>query len=273
MELTFDMFCRAACLVAVATLTACKGDPGDTDGATESTAGESTTTAGTTDGTPTTGTSTEGTMGGTATSAPTTGMPGTTTTDGPTTTDDATSAGTTEGTTAGTTEGTTEGTTGIMPDGLEGSCVAACDKFFECINQPPFPSEAECALECVGAAGDMPTCAEAYTNFNNCIAMLDCAQFMKAFMENDFGPCNDEFEAVEPACPTCEGFGGGGGPDSCVIGQQCPNEPEQAFECEGDTCTCLVGGQPTNTCPANGVCELGFEAQAEAANLCCGFEF
>ncbi|HEY8379111.1 MAG TPA: hypothetical protein VIK91_21610 [Nannocystis sp.] len=275
MTLVFERFGRAVCLAgAVATLAACGGDPGDTGGATNATAGESTTSTGTTSDAPTTGTTsaaTEGTMSGSSTTAPTTGTPDTTTgeTTGETTT---TGDGTTASTTEGTTEGTTGGTTGALPEGLEGSCVAACETFYECVDQPPFPNKAECVLECMAAAGDKQSCAEAYTVFNHCLAMLDCAQFEKAYEEYEFGPCDDEFVAVLTACPACEGYGAMGGPDECLIGQQCPNEPAEEYHCFGDTCTCMLDGQPGNTCPADGFCGLDFDAQRQAANACCGFD-
>lgn len=271
MTLVFERFGRAVCLAgAVATLAACGGDPGDTGGATNATAGESTTSTGTTSDAPTTGTTsaaTEGTMSGSSTTAPTTGTPDTTTGE---TTCETTTTG--DGTTASTTEGTTEGTTGALPEGLEGSCVAACETFYECVDQPPFPNKAECVLECMAAAGDKQSCAEAYTVFNHCLAMLDCAQFEKAYEEYEFGPCDDEFVAVLTACPACEGYGAMGGPDECLIGQQCPNEPAEEYHCFGDTCTCMLDGQPGNTCPADGFCGLDFDAQRQAANACCGFD-
>lgn len=273
MTLTFfELKGRVAGLAAAALLlTACEGKPGDTDGATETSPGSTST--GTTSEGPTTGTAdttdtdTGGTMGGTSTTSPTTGEPGTSTMGGQTTADATTT------TSAGTTTDTGTGTTGGPTDeDLAEACLAACEKFFACIDNPPFPNVEACMNECGMAAGEEASCVEAYTALNNCLAGLDCPQFEDAFVNEEFGPCTDEFEALDGACPVCEGFGGGG-PDGCSIGQQCSNQPLQEYVCEGDTCTCMVDGQAQKSCPADGFCALGFEAQAEAANSCCGFDF
>lgn len=272
MTLTFfELKGRAAGLAAAALLlTACEGKPGDTDGATETSPG--TTSTGTTSEGPTTGTAdttdtdTGGTMGGTSTTSPTTGEPGTSTMGGQTTADETTtSPGTITDTGTGTTGGPTD-------EDLAEACLAACEKFFACIDNPPFPNVEACMNDCGMAAGEEPACVDAYTALNNCVAGLDCPQFEDAFVNEEFGPCTDEFEALGGACPVCEGFGGGG-PDGCSIGQQCSNGPLQEYSCEGDTCTCLVDGQAQGSCAADGFCALEFEAQAEAANSCCGFEF
>lgn len=272
----FHMICRVACLAAgVSMLTACPGKEGETDSGTGTTTGDATTeTSGT--GTPTTGgsttgaTETGGTMSGTMSDS-TTGQPTTGGTMGGTTTGDTTTAGTTEA----TTDTSAGSTTGVVPPELDASCMVACDKFFECVDPPPFPDIDSCKGECSAAPGDTAECLDAYVALNNCMGTLNCQQFNNAFMNEDFGPCTDEFDAMMMTCQgeVCEGFGGVG-PDGCSIGQQCPEQPMEEYSCEGDTCTCLIDGQPTGmSCPAAGFCDMQFDAQAAAAFACCGFEF
>src|SRR5690606_20950629 len=197
MTLTLHTLTRAACLaLAMSTLAACPEAKSETDSATDATttSAEQTTTT-TTGDVPTTS---ESTVSPTSIGTLTEAMSGTGTTS-PTT--EGTTANTTvdvETTTASTTEGTTEGTstTGAIPEELEGACQSACDKFFECIPQPPFPDLDTCVAECAGALGMGPTCLEHTVAFNSCIGEMSCDELEDAFVNEEFGPCEDEFAAM-----------------------------------------------------------------------------
>ena len=280
MTLTFHAFTRAACFAAaMSTLTGCPGKEAETDSDSATASDSATggpTTGPTTGETPTTsGATTEdsdttltGAMSGTTTGTATTGE-----TIGGTTV--GTTADVETGTTALTTEGTTEGTTTgeMIPEALDEACQAACENFFACLPQPPFPDVDACKGECAGALGSGPTCLEDTVAFNNCIGDMTCEQLEDAFVNEEFGPCTDEFEAMQIGCQVCDGFGSGG-PNACSLGQQCPGEPKQEFSCVGDTCTCLVDDQAVGTCPAPAaICDGDEATLAMAANDCCGFEF
>lgn len=239
----------AAAGLAALLLTACppaKPDETGTDGESsgDATAGGSTTSGGTT---PTTS---DGTMGSDSTA------------DGSTTTTGDSTAGTTT-------------TTGEVPPELLAACTAACEKFFECIMPPPFPSMAECIAGCTADADGTPECVAASVAFDECIAGFDCPAFEEAVTEEEFGECSDEFEATESECVTCEG-GVGFGEDGCALSQVCPDLPSQEIFCEGDTCTCRLDNMPLGTCPADGVCaedpQEAIENMRMLAAECCGFE-
>ncbi|MBZ5709781.1 hypothetical protein [Nannocystis pusilla] len=275
MSLTLHTNLRAVLLAACTlTLAACPegGKETETGTATEPTT-EAASETGTesvsstmtpTDGGPTEGTMTAGTM--------TAGMTDSTTVDGSTET-----AGTSDTmggeTTAVDTE--TEGDTDVVPPELEASCTAACDKFYECIEMPPFPDFATCTGDCADSLGEGEGCLAATVAFNNCVGTFTCEQLDTALGAEEFGPCADEFEAMQTTCVSslCEGFGSNNGADACSIGQQCEGQPPQEFKCEGDTCTCLVNDAAESECPAPpGFCEAEFAEQAQAAFECCGFE-
>jgi hypothetical protein len=155
--------------------------------------------------------------------------------------------------------------------------MSACEKFFECFPMPPFPSVDACKGDCSSALGEGEGCLDVTVAFNTCIGTMTCDELMKALDTEEFGPCQDEFDAMGMTCEgpdeACSGFSGGDGADNCSIGQECPDQPTIEFSCEGDTCTCLVGDEPQGTCPAEaGLCALEFEAQAQAAADCCGFD-
>lgn len=247
--------CRAAGFVAgVSLLTACPpkegetGTDGDSSGTGDATAGVSTTSGGATTGdVPTTSDGTaDGTTGGTGG-----GMTTVATT-------------TTEGT-------TTVGTGGEVPPELMEACTAACDKFFECIVPAPFPDKATCIQGCADEGVGEPMCVAASVAFDNCIAGLDCPEFKMAVETEDFGTCNDEFEAVEGACQSCESFAGVG-EGACSLGKICPDMPVQEISCMDATCTCLVDDVAQGECPANGVCALDIAELQMLAAECCGFD-
>jgi len=253
-------------LVLAAPLAACPGKEQETASGSEGSSGggsESESSVGTmasTSGAPTTG----GTLGGSEG-----GSTGTTTTTTTTSGDpSSTSATSAEGSSTGfSSSGSTGGT---IPPELDAACMAACDKIFECVDQPPFPSVDVCKQNCaMGVEG--ADCIAASVEFNTCLGTLTCPQIIDALMNEQLGPCTDALDALQTACAACEGFGsvGMGG---CSVGQQCPDMPPVEYQCEGNTCTCLVDGMPTGmTCPANGVCNQGGDAVTMAANECCGF--
>lgn len=236
-----------------------------------------------------TGTDSATTMNDTGTGgAPTT----TAGTDGASSTDGATSSATQDsgmgGTMGGATTGMSTGVdpTGVDPSGTTGggsgsatpSCEAACDLLFSCPNVPPeYPDKASCVADCTSAVdGSTAECVDAFIGFNECVATYTCAELAAAFNMGDLGKCQAASDAADMVCSgnVCEGFGSVGGPDSCSIGQMCPDMPSEEYSCEADTCTCLVDGVPNGmSCPSNGFCGLDFDAQVQAAFDCCGFEF
>jgi len=283
MSLTLHTNLRAVLLAACTlTLAACpeggkETESGTVTEATTDAGTESASSTDTTGNTPTSGTPTEGTMTGAMSDSTTTDDASTETastseTMGGVTT---TTVSTTEGTTAVDTDTDTEGDTGVVPPELQGACVAACDKFYECIPMPPFPDEATCAAECAGSLGEGEGCLEATVAFNLCVGEFTCDELDTALADEEFGPCADEFETMNTSCVAslCEGFGSSNGADDCSIGQMCEGSPTEEFHCEGDTCTCLVDDVADSECdaPAN-FCELDFADQAAAAFDCCGFE-
>lgn len=251
-------------LAVAAPLAGCPGKEQETASGSEGSSGEgseSESSVGTsTSGTPTTG----GTLGGSEGGS--TGSTSATTTTTTTTGDASSSSATTvEGST-----GLASSTGGTIPPELDAACMAACDKIFDCVDQPPFPNVDVCKENCaMGVEG--AECLAASVEFNTCLGTLTCPSIIDALMNEQLGPCTDAFEALQTACAACEGFGsvGMGG---CSVGQTCPNMPPVEYQCEGNTCTCLIDGMPTGmTCPANGVCNQGGDAVAMAANECCGF--
>jgi len=100
-----------------------------------------------------------------------------------------------------------------------------------------------------------------------------CPEFVDALTGN-LGACAREVAAIKPACPTlCNRTLFDDGPNGCAMGQACPGETPTTFECEGDTCSCKVGDEVQTQCDSAGICSQGWEAQAGAANVCCGFEY
>src|SRR5690606_27398535 len=197
MTLSLHTFTRVACLfAAMSTLAACPTGKGDTDSATDG-ATTDPTTGTTTSDVPTTS---EGTVSPTSSvTAVTEGMSGTSTT-APTTisTTDAATEGTTvdvETTTASTTDETSTTTGEPFPEELGAACLVACDKFFECLPQPPFPDVDSCVVACASSLGMGESCLADTVAFNSCLGDLTCAQFEDAFENEEFGPCEDESEA------------------------------------------------------------------------------
>jgi hypothetical protein len=277
MTLTFTTNCRALTLAAgMLLMVACPGGEKETEtGAgtdtTASTDGQSSTSASTGEN-PTTGNTGTTDDGGSATgteSATSTSGSMTTATTGDTMGGETT---TTANPTSATSGPDTEGTTGEPPPELGAACQAACEKFFDC-ELAPVPSIEECVAGCIDSLGMGPECLPATITFDQCLATMTCDELQIAFDSEKFGPCQDEFDASQQACVTCEGFGSGGN-GGCSIGQACPDQPTQEYSCMGDTCTCLVDDQPQSECMApEGICDADFDAQAAAAFECCGFEF
>lgn len=237
------------------------------------------TASGTGSGSETEGASVTSATGSGPTSDPTTsGGPGGTQggTDGMTSTTSQTSATTAMTSATSGPDGTSTGggpgssTGGGVPPEVEGACMAACDKIFECVKPPPFPDVGVCTMNCAeGVMGD--ECVAASVQFNTCLSQLSCPELIDAVMNEDLGMCMELLGNLEIACQGCAGTGSQG-MGGCSIGQECPNQPPVEYVCEGDKCTCMVDGMPTGmTCPANGVCEQGQAALSAAANECCGF--
>lgn len=126
----------------------------------------------------------------TTTTDPTTGEPDpTTTTGGDTTTD----------TTTGTTEGTATETGG---DAYDASCTNSCERILECFPDGEFYRDVpSCEGVCTEfGATDDPACREAGAVFNNCTAEQSCDDLLQSLINEEFGDCQDEFDAYQTAC-------------------------------------------------------------------------
>lgn len=171
---------------ALCTLAACTGDDKDTATTTDTTQTNPSTTTGGPDTDPTT----TGDATGTSTTDPTTGAPMTTseTTDATTTT---TSGATTSGDT------TSDTTTG---GDLDQACQAACDKIYGCFPDEFYVSVDECKSACFAQASGGPACSDAAVVFNDCQAMMSCDDLLSGLIDEEYGMCQDEFDAFTAAC-------------------------------------------------------------------------
>lgn len=178
-----------------------------------------------------------------------------------------TSASDTDATTADPTEATTDptGETGDVP----AACEAMCTKMDDCFEMPEQPHD-ECVSDCVGAFAG-PECPAAAAAFWQCVAGLTCEELLVFIDEGPTDKCVEELGAVDTVCSECAIIGSGDGGDSCSLGRECDGLEE--YVCEGDTCTCTEDGVPGTTCPSRGFCAADFDAQAEAAQDCCGWDW
>lgn len=170
-------------------------------------------------------------------------------------------------------EGTTGGP-GADLQALQESCQGFCATALDCLKPNPYPDLASCMWLCVDSFDPaQPTCVAVTIEANTCLAGLECPAFIQALGGGGGGPCSGSLAAIEETClPGCERAFVDGGPSSCSIGQTCPGQPPVAYECNGATCVCMVDGEPQKECAAGGACGEGWEAQAMAANACCGFD-
>lgn len=156
------------------------------------------------------------------------------------------------------------------PDSLDEACAAICDRLVDC--EITEESEA-CVPGCVGEADEDPVCGEAMAAQWSCVAALECEQIGQ-FMEDATQACAEEAAGVDQACSgiECAMISGEGDAEFCTIGQVCGDLTE-TFECESDTCTCVVNDVPGATCPGPGHCSMDQDARIDAAEMCCGFDW
>jgi hypothetical protein len=173
---------------ALWTLAACGGDDKDTATTTETTQVNPSTTTGGPDTGSTTDASTTTTGGTTTTTDPTT--------DGPTTT-----GGTTTTTTTTTGETTADATTSETGGSdLDQACQAACEQIYGCFPDEFYTSVEECMDACFAQASGGPACSDAAVVFNECQAMMPCDDLLLGLINDDYGTCQDEFDAFTAAC-------------------------------------------------------------------------
>lgn len=172
-------------------------------------------------------------------------------------------------------EETATTTTGDLFPALEEACAAFCNTSLACLEPNSYPDLASCEWLCLANFDpEQPGCAAATIAYDNCLAGLACPAFNDAASGVDPGECASEIAALEPACPlVCYRVVSSGNPTACTMSRACPGELPAIFECEGDTCSCKVGDEVQTKCDAAGICGEGWEAQAGAANVCCGFDF
>jgi len=56
------------------------------------------------------------------------------------------------------------------------------------------------------------------------------------------------------------------------VSRECDGTVED-FQCDGETCTCVVDGEAGEGCEDVGVCALDLEGQIVAAQSCCGWDW
>ncbi len=166
------------------------------------------------------------------------------------------------------TDGGTEETGEPDPDTVE-ACMAGCAVFAQCGGQLP-----GCVEECVGEVSGLDAeCILAANEFFNCIGELTCEEFQQLEEgEPEPYPCQEE-ETIYSECAgggdCLATIGQGENPGECSVSIECPDEPEYAAECNGDTCICLMDGVEVGSCEnAQSVCD---EPGSEALVACCGF--
>ena len=217
---------------------------------------------GDTEGDSDTSTSTGGTDGASATSATdaTTTLPTTSMSTDDSATED---SGTASSATIGMTATATSDTTGEPGDPLTEACLAFCQRTDECVSEDD-QSLDECTRKCAGGFGGAPPCSDAAAAFWGCAAKLSCEDLTE-FEDH----CIKELGAVDLVCVEC-GMSIKGGGGTCSISRDC-GELQQEYECDANKCACIANGLPGKTCPAEGFCGLDSDAQAAAAQACCGW--
>lgn len=128
----------------------------------------------------------------------TTGEPDATTTTEP----DATTTTEPDTTTGETTATTGETTTETGGDTFDASCTNSCERILECFPDGEFYRDVpSCAGVCqeFGATDD-PACREAGATFNDCTAEQSCDDLLQSLINEEFGDCQDEYDAYQTAC-------------------------------------------------------------------------
>lgn len=152
------------------------------------------------------------------------------------------------------------------------ACVAACEHIFACVKDLPGSLE-DCLGGCVETWGH-PSCGQAGLDFLRCLTEMNCKQ-LGAYIEQDRpGMCAEAAEAADAACGGDEvcAMNGGAGEGRCSLGRECEGRTEE-IQCDGETCRCVVDGEPGEGCADMGVCALELEAQVAAAQACCGWDW
>lgn len=151
-------------------------------------------------------------------------------------------------------------------------CMAVCEHIFECVADLP-GTVADCHDGCVDEWGD-PSCGQAGVALLECLLGMNCGQ-LAAFVEDDqAGVCGGAAEDADAVCggsSVCE-MGGGAGGSKCSVSRECDGTVED-FQCDGETCTCVVDGEAGEGCEDVGVCALDLEGQIVAAQSCCGWDW
>lgn len=162
------------------------------------------------------------------------------------------------------------------PDtGSEGDlCDQSCAVAAECGGEVTLD---ECIEECqqlLGDLEDVPECIPPNEAMLECIAGLDCAEFMAYLEGGPEAPCSAQEDALDecgdPGCIlTIEGNENG-----CLAEYHCSgSEDYHAVQCSfADGCVCRLNGEDVGSCMnAEPVCASDFDQQVPAINDCCGW--
>ena len=147
-------------------------------------------------------------------------------------------------------------------------CMALCDRLDECmvfIDRACFEG---CSGDLAGSEGE---CLDATIDWLMCLEGLDCPQLKATFEDDAPSACDPQLDQLEVECSdgACR-FSGGGGDDQCEASVSCPDEPLLEMKCDSVTCQCFSAGEPTDQCPADGIC-MNIEALQDKSLACCGF--
>lgn len=188
-----------------------------------------------------------------------------------------------EATAGGMSDGVSE--TGVPPDSTTGpdattggsgspelmsSCMDACAHIFECVADLPGTIE-DCMGGCLDQWGGA-ACGQAGIDLLECLAGMNCKQVEAYVNEDKAGVCAEAADAADAVCggtSTCS-MGGSAGMNECSVSRECDGVVEE-LQCDGTTCTCVVDGEPGESCPDEGVCAQELDGQMAAAVECCGF--
>lgn len=163
------------------------------------------------------------------------------------------------------------GTGGVDPE-LAKLCGEVCGRFVECEQAD---DQDACAAECSDNFGTADlACQGAATDLLACVDGMTCAQIVAFLDDEDPGPCAAQLAAHAEACGGNEctaSIGAAEDGTACNLFHDCPDEPTREMSCDTVTCTCSVGGVPSDrTCPADNVCQT-LEGIEDKAKTCCGF--